>query len=305
MERSPEFAVCVWNLAPTKVTVTSLQSFGVTALEPGAPFLTGNDEETISAVGAWCQSAGIRVYVCHTPFGGEYDLSLADEEARQQAVAAVAQSIVRAALVGAECAVIHPSSGGITPETRDHRYAQLARSLEDLLGTAERTGVRLALENMLPDHLGDTSNEVLDLVERLDSHWLGVCLDTGHAHLNPEGVINAFQTLKERIITFHLQDNDRNHDRHLQPPYGTIDWDRFAQVCRTEDFAFPWSVEAGAWNGAGWDVLLREMDGLFAGKWMTVSWQGRSVRILCERCGRYGFGTSEQWTCGCGEFGTV
>jgi sugar phosphate isomerase/epimerase len=303
MEGVPEFAVCIWNLEPTEEMVASLQSCGVTALEPGAPFLTGNDEDTIAAVGQWCRSAGIRVYVCHTPFGGEYDLSLTDEEARQQAVAGVAQSITRSALMGAECVVVHPSSGGVTPETREHRHAQLARSLEDLLVTAERSRVRLALENMLPNHLGDTSDEVLELVESLDSHWLGVCLDTGHAHLNPEGVINAFQTLKERIIAFHLQDNDRNHDCHLQPPYGTIDWDRFAQVCCADDFPFPWSVEAGAWNGAGWDVLLREMSALFAGQWMAVPWQGRSVRILCQRCGRYGFGTPEHWACGCGEFG--
>ena len=215
----------------------------------------------------------------------------------------VAQSLSRAALMGAECAVVHPSGGGVLPEMRAHRHAQLARSLEDLLRTAERVGVRLALENMLPEHLGDTSAEILQLVKGLDSPWLGVCLDTGHAHLNPEGVAGTFLAVKERIITFHLQDNDGNYDRHLQPPYGTIDWDRFVRLCKADEFPFPWSVEAPAWDGVAWSMLLQEMDALFAGQWMKVSWQDRQVRFVCDRCGRYGFGTADHWTCGCDQDG--
>ncbi len=294
----PTFAICLWNLAPTEATIASLRSSGVTALEPGAAFLTQHGAAAIAAVGEWCRAAGIHVYVCHVPFGGPNDISLLDEDARQQAVASIKESLVRAASMGAECAVIHPS-GAVQAEVREHHRAQLLRSLETLIRSAERTGIRLALENMLPDHLGDTGAEVRDIVDGFGSHWLGVCYDTGHAHLNPEGVAVAFGTLYDRVITFHLQDNDGNHDRHLQPPYGTIDWGQFASMCRADDFPFPWSVETPAWNGAGWEVMLREMGALLAGALLTVPLNGEPVHVVCQRCGRYCFGSAEDWFCGC------
>jgi sugar phosphate isomerase/epimerase len=288
-------------LDPEESVIASLRAKGVTALEPGAVFLTRHDKAAIEAVGEWCRASGIKVYACHAPFGGPDDISLPDEDDRQQAVASIEDSLVRAALAGAECVVIHPSGSGLEAAERATRLAQLIRSLEALIPSAERAGVNLALENMLPRHLGDHSAEMMGIVQHFDSPRLGICFDVGHAHLNPEGVLGAFEVLYDRIITFHLQDNDGNRDRHLQPPYGTIDWAQFVRLCRPDDFTFPWSVETAPWNGVGWDVMLREMRALFLRGLLTVPWQGEQMRAICDRCGRYCFGTVDDWFCGCGE----
>jgi sugar phosphate isomerase/epimerase len=214
-------------------------------------------------------------------------------------VSVAQNSVQRAALVGAKCVVIHPSGGHISPEERDARRQALLSSLEALVPFAERVGIRLALENMLPQHVGDSAAEVLSIVEQFDSAWLGVCFDTGHAHLNPGGMLAAFKVLYDRIITFHVQDNDGNHDRHLQPPYGTIDWAALACVCRGDDFDFPLSIEAPPWQGAGWAVMLREVQALFSTGLLSVPWQGKEVHMVCQRCSRYAFGTPESWFCGC------
>lgn len=294
-----KFAVCLWDFDPTQETIDSLCAQGVTAVEPGAHFLTIHDDKTIRAAGERCRAAGIHLYACHPPFGGEADLSQADEGARRRAVTILTQSLARAALAGIACAVIHPSSGTLTSEEHPARRAQLMHSLESLVVIAGQLNVRLALENMLPKHVGSSGGEIRQIVEQFNSPWLGVCFDIGHAHLNPEGAVGAFQVLRERIITFHLQDNDGNTDRHLQPPYGTIDWTAFARCCLPADFPFPWSVEAPPWNGASWTTQLREMEALFTDGLLTISLGSGQAHVVCQQCGRYVFGTLDGRQCGC------
>jgi sugar phosphate isomerase/epimerase len=294
-----EFAACLWDLASEEEAIIELAACGIGAIELGAVFLTEHDVGAIEDVGRWCSSVEIERYACHAPFGGSSDLSLLDEDARLQAVAITQESVERAALVGAECAVIHPSAGYMPEGERSMRRQQLMRSLEALIPAAERIGVRLALENMLPHHIGDSATEVRQIIEYFGSKWLGVCFDTGHAHLNPGGVGDALEVLYDQIINFHLQDNDGNHDRHLQPPYGTIDWGAFGRRCEWSDFAFPLSVETLPWQGSGWDVMMREVRALFSVGLLSIPWGSDRVHVVCQRCGRYCFGTAESWFCGC------
>jgi sugar phosphate isomerase/epimerase len=203
-------------------------------------------------------------------------------------------------MASAACLVIHPGTRcavGTGEETR--RLERLNLSLDTLIQAAETAGVALALENMLPDHVGCSSATLRRVVEGFDSPFLGICLDTGHAHLSEEGLAETFATLRDRIITFHLQDNDGHADRHLQPPYGTIDWASFAGQFRRMDFPHPVAIEAPPWNGASWDLQLREMRALFAGQTLTVRVGGRDVWAVCPRCRHLYFGTVEEPFCGC------
>ena len=295
-----QFAICIWDFEPAQKTIDDWRAQGVTALEPGAVFLTTHSKAEIAAVGRMCRDAGIRIYACHPPFGGEYDLSLLDEEARHKAVSTITASLRYAAMLGAECAVIHPASGRMPPQERAARTSQLMRSLEALLPVAQENGVRLALENMLPHHLGDHSADLWSLAEQFDT---GICLDVGHAHITEEGLMPTLAALRERIITFHLQDNDHNADRHIQPPYGTIDWPPLVRELTTGPFDFPWSVETAPWDGASYRLLLDEMEALFTRGLLTIPLGGSMVNVVCEQCGRYAFGTLDDWSCGCTDTG--
>jgi sugar phosphate isomerase/epimerase len=294
-----QFAICQWGLELADKAVQELRDNGVTAIETGPPFVLECDEATVRETGKRYRAAGIALYSCHAPFGGENDLSLLEEEARVRAVEMHVRTLQRAALAGISCVVIHPSGRIEDDEEPRQRRDQLHRSLETLVGAAQEAGVRLALENMLPQHVGSESAEVRRIVDAYDSPALGVCFDIGHAHLNEEGVEAAFANLRDRIITFHLQDNSSNRDDHLQPPYGTIDWERFAGDFRTLDFPHPVAVEARPWNGAAWGVLLREMESLFSEGRLMVDLGNTRVKVMCQECGRYCFGTPQNWSCGC------
>lgn len=293
-----EFAISLWAPDTSNEAIRSLLDQGVTAAEPGPPFLLQEDEQAFLAAVQRFHAAGIRFHACHAPFGEDDDLSHLEEEPRLIAVATHRWGLERAALAGAACMVIHPGRG-IPPEEEPQRIDRLCASLEALLRTAEDTGVRLALENMLPGHVACDGSTVRRIVDHFDSPYLGVCLDTGHAHVTDEGVDAAYAILRDRTITFHLADNDGHRDQHSQPPYGTIDWASFAHAFGSMGFAAPVTVEAPPWNRASSSTLLREMRSLFEGELLATSLGGRQVWAMCSRCGHYLFGSAQAPVCAC------
>jgi sugar phosphate isomerase/epimerase len=157
---------------------------------------------------------------------------------------------------------------------------------------------------MLPAHLGSRSADLLHFVDRFGSPYLGVCFDTGHAHVSDdhgvvEGVVAAFANLRDRIIAFHLADNGGHHDQHSQPPYGSIEWESFVPAFQEMGCTFPATVEAAPWNRAAPGTLLREIEALFAGEWPTYVLAGKETRPICQRCRHYLFGPPEAPFCAC------
>jgi sugar phosphate isomerase/epimerase len=299
-----QFAVSLWNLDPSPEAVADLQAKGVTAAEFGPPFLLQEDESAFLATVARYHAAGIHFYACHAPFDAPDELSQLDEQGRQNAVAIHLQALTRAALAGSSCIVVHPGRGGVPQKELLRRSEQLYASLDALVPAAERAGVALALENMLPAHVGTLSRDLRAFVEHYDSPYLGVCLDTGHAHVADEwgyaeGTEAALAALRDRIIAFHLADNSSAKDHHLQPPYGSIDWDAVVPAIAEGGYTFPATVETPPWNGATLGQLLREMEALFAGQWTTFKLKEREIRARCARCGHTLFGPPEAPWCAC------
>lgn len=122
---------------------------------------------------------------------------------------------------------------GVTGQEFDPRRMDAGfSSLEEISLFARQRGVEVLLENT-PNALA--SAERLMLFFETTHMDLNVCFDTGHANMN-EGVTNAFRTLKARIRSTHVHDNNGVDDSHLFPmtaPGGTIDWTRAMEALRT------------------------------------------------------------------------
>ncbi|MCD6505160.1 sugar phosphate isomerase/epimerase [Candidatus Poribacteria bacterium] len=295
-----EFAVCIWGLDKPEETAQDLSGQGVTAVESGPKFFIEKDEETIERAAQTFKEAGIRIFSVHAPFGEQENLSALDSNTRKNAIDVHRRLLEKIALVGAKVMIVHPgrhASGDDIPRMEEI----LPSSLEEVLKTAERTGVKLALENMLPEHPGYSSETVREIVEGINSPFLGVCFDTGHAHVNREGEIAAFDNLKDLIIAFHLQDNDSTRDMHLQPPYGTVNWDKLVPMIKELNFQDPMAVEAMPWGGASFGMLLKEIKALFGDGLVEVVLDGFKARAICPLCGRYMFRSGDGWFCGCGD----
>jgi sugar phosphate isomerase/epimerase len=83
--------------------------------------------------------------------------------------------------------------------------------------------IGLVLENMLPHLFAGKVRDLLWILGALDTIGIGICLDTGHAHLGEE-VSKVAHKLSGHLWMMHASDNHGQYDDHLPPGDGKIGW---------------------------------------------------------------------------------
>ncbi|MFC1671335.1 sugar phosphate isomerase/epimerase family protein [Spirochaetota bacterium] len=132
---------------------------------------------------------------------------------------------------------------------RGKALKRLVHTLRIVLESCEKYNVKLALENAvhLQDgaeifYLGDSIRDFEYIFEEIDSPYLKLCLDTGHANTNNE-VMEFIKTFGDKIINIHYHDNNGLNDEHLCIGEGTVPWDQFARALQEIDFHGPFISE--------------------------------------------------------------
>jgi sugar phosphate isomerase/epimerase len=199
-----------------------------------------------------CQRAGVIIHSVHGVWGSEshsgerIDLASLRADLRRRSVEEVGRSVAYAGAVGAACVVVHP--GVLSdPETLADRADALRAGLEELLPLAERADVRLCLENMPPGvHPGSRTGDLFDLIESIGDSRLGICLDTGHAHI-VDTVAGEIRAAGRWLVTTHVHGNDGRTDQHAGPLEGAIPWDEAKQALAEVDYSGPLMLECSRW----------------------------------------------------------
>jgi len=174
-------------------------------------------------------ASGVRVHSIHAPFGVNYDVSSPDDAVHERGVDALIDSIELASVMDADKVIVHASDAlnGDRP-----RRADRARGvLREMASVAAESGIVLALENLPPNYLGHTPEELISLLDGTDRGTVGVCFDSGHANLSGHFAEFASAMLPLAVTT-HLHDNDGSADQHLFPGRGNIDWRGFGNTYR-------------------------------------------------------------------------
>ena len=150
-----------------------------------------------------------------------------------------------AQILGIPYMVVHPvfrtPDGRIYENTEEYLDINY-RCLTSLLEEAEAHDVTLLCENLLwgasiPPKVQS------ELVSRVDSPYFGWCFDTGHA--NRCGLPQtSLLGLSHPPMSLHVQDNHGDHDEHLLPGDGTIDWKVFLDTLHAIDYAGDLVLEA-------------------------------------------------------------
>jgi sugar phosphate isomerase/epimerase len=196
------------------------------------------DKQHIREIGNWFRSTGVRIHSMHSPMyfdeewgrGGGPQVNIA-AVAKQQRITAM-DEIKRAIEVAEQLPfrflVQHVGVGH--EEADEHKAEAAISSLEHLHAFAKPLGVQLLLENIVNGL--STPEKLLELLHAGRFDDIGVCLDVGHAHIM-SSVPQAFEVLKDRIRSTHVHDNHKEHDDHLWPGNGNIDWKETMELLRT------------------------------------------------------------------------
>ncbi len=188
-----------------------------------------SDRQHVRQIANWFRDKQVSFHSMHSPMHADDDWGRAGKPPLNIAAVEKIQRIaamdeIKRAIEVAEQAPFRflvQHVGVAHDEADEHKKEAAISSLEHLHAFAKPLGVQLLVEN-IPNELS-TPEYLLQLLHDGRFADIGICFDVGHAHLM-SSVPQAFETLKDRIHSTHVHDNGKEHDDHLWPGAGNIDW---------------------------------------------------------------------------------
>ena len=222
--------------------------------------------DAASALAEWLSDTRIELHSVHAPiveslqagrWVGSFSNASGDDTRRKAALAETEAALAVAKLIPFRYLVVHlgmPTVEKVPPG--DNQRDAARRSLEQIVETASRMNVRVAVE-VIPNPLSSADVLAHLIEDQLEGLDIGVCLDYGHAHLMGD-VGETIETLSGHLWTTHVHDNNGRRDEHLLPYAGTIDWD--AAMMETQKVGYDGLLMFEvADTGDPIDVLTRSM----------------------------------------------
>ena len=219
---------------------------GIEFLE-ATPIVTDNkalkldDEESIRQFISLCREHGVTPESVHSFYMPEigHDMADVDPDVRERAINLNIAVFEAAATIGSRYVVVHLYNENVR-RTAGESLFYAKQALNRLIPVAERTGVRIAVENLFPDW---TITQINLLLDEVDHPLLGICLDTGHAALY-NTAHDELALCGKRLLGFHIHDNWLKKDDHLAPFRGKIDWRLFCKTLLDNGYSGPLMFES-------------------------------------------------------------
>ena len=182
-------------------------------------------EKCIDTILGYMEELALSFRLCHLPFVAQKN-GVPGPEFNQK----VFTAIDAAKQLGVDYAVIHPNSTTLPLEGYDAegQYALVTAYLAPFAEYAHQKGVSIVLENMRTVHQTYPAHRYCANPEELckvaDALGMGICWDTGHAHITGLKQSEAIRYIGNRLKMVHLNDNLAGDDLHLAPFCGSADW---------------------------------------------------------------------------------
>ena len=200
------------------------------------------DRAQVREVANWFKSGQVEFHSMHSPIFTTNDfaravdppLNIVDMEKRRriEAMDEIKRAIEVAEHLPFRFLVQHIGNSNESDDTR--KFEDALSSIEHLRAFARPLGVSLLVEN-IPNEIS-APERLMELLRILRYDDMGVCFDTGHAHMMST-VHQAFGVLESRIRSTHVHDNNGIRDSHLWPGEGTVDWEQTMHLLRSAPHA--------------------------------------------------------------------
>ncbi len=213
---------------------------GISAMEIAQPYdkISSINYEEISSLS---KKYGVRLNSFHLPFAPFDTVDISNPSAQEGTIEYHTSLIKKAAAIGIDKFIIHPSAEPIKAEKRRERMDCAKLSLSRLVEVADKEGAVLCVEDLPRTCLGRNSEEIAELVS-VDER-LRLCLDTNH--LLSEALPDYIRNFGKRIVTLHVSDYDFLNERHWLPGEGDIDWQGVVSALKEVGYEGPWLYEVG------------------------------------------------------------
>ncbi len=232
-----------FGMSTSRVTEAHFQQYvqmGVKELELSFAHGT-HDSIDFKAIKKNADIYGVHLWSFHLPFSAPIDISSTDKGVRGDAVAYLSEMTRKAADIGIELMVIHPSREPNEEHERAEKLKNAQCSLSQIAQVAGEYGATIAVENLPRTCLGRNSAEMKQLLTA--DERLRVCFDTNHLLMQP--IKEFILDVGSKIVTTHFSDFDFVNERHWLPGEGKVDWKELIETLETIGYNGPILYEVG------------------------------------------------------------
>ncbi len=256
----PKFRTDSWKVGTSSGLFTDysqkefdeFKSNGITCLELTSGVFMGKSDEEREL---WCKSfkekadkAGLKIWSIHLPFSRTLDVSVTDKEVRDNMIKECTKIIDLCRILNPQKYVIHASSEPIDDSERSVRIENSIASLKILNAEVKKQGAQLTVECLPRTCLGNTSEELLQIVNAVGG-GIGICFDSNHLlKEKPEEFVAKTGKL---IATVHISDYDGIDERHWLPRKGIINWTNVVAELVKSGYQGPFMYEVSVKNNPG------------------------------------------------------
>ena len=144
------------------------------------------------------------------------------------------------ALTGVTYGGTHERTG--FPPTRGE-YDNLTRALSSAARHAKTRGLQFGIEtvNRYENHLLNSAEQAVALVERIGADNVFVHLDTFHMNMEEKGIANGIVAARDHLKYMHMSESDRG-----TPGFGNVAWDEVFSALAAIDFKGVLTLESFA-----------------------------------------------------------
>ena len=123
--------------------------------------------------------------------------------------------------------VFHHNNCKVLDVNRGTMLRTADENLKELTELSGKAGIPVAVENVGIKAMGNVLLEQEAFIAECRKLSNPVLIDIGHAHANHWDLRHVMEELKDRIISYHVHNNDGVHDCHQRIYNGTLDMDAF------------------------------------------------------------------------------
>jgi sugar phosphate isomerase/epimerase len=202
------------------------------------------DPAAVRRVANRLTALGLEPASLHAPFAPHLDITDFDAVQRTRTLQEFLRAVEAAALLGVRYFVMHPGpeQAHRCPQERRQRMDHAVGVLTEVAAHCQMYGIHFLLENMLPHLFAGQTADLLWLLDVLAPLGVGMCLDTGHAHLAGD-LPTIVPQCARYVRLLHVHDNRGHFDEHLPVGDGQIAWEPLLRQLAGMQFHGPLIVE--------------------------------------------------------------
>lgn len=222
-------------------------------------FVTDRYPDWLEEISCCARDFGVTFSQAHAPFYNFCDDAFAQRDEMDRLIR---RSIQCAAKLGIPWIVIHAGTDFAAADWRKQSLEKNLRYFRPLLDFAAGEGVGLAIENLWDLNIAPLRRytaqpeEVLELVDRLDSPMAGICCDVEHAAIMGQDPAAVLRLFGGQLKATHISDVIDTAADHLLPFFGKIQWPPIMKALREIGYTGDFTYEIHRYTAGMPDALV-------------------------------------------------